>query len=87
MAGRLIFSDQAWDDYLWWQREDRVVLKRINRLIEAARRDPFEGIGKPEPLRFTLAGAWSRRITDEHRMVYVPRDADIDIAALRYHYK
>lgn len=87
MAGRLIFSDQAWDDYLWWQREDRAVLKRINRLIEAAHRDPFEGIGKPEPLRFTLAGAWSRRITDEHRMVYVPRDGDIDIAALRYHYK
>ncbi len=87
MAGRLIFSDQAWDDYLWWQREDRAVLKRINRLTEAARRDPFEGIGKPEPLRFTLAGAWSRRIADEHRMVYVPRDADIDIAALRYHYK
>ena len=87
MAGRLIFSDQAWDDYLWWQREDRAVLKRINRLIEEARRDPFEGIGKPESLRFSLAGAWSRRITDEHRMVYVPRDGDIAIAALRYHYK
>ncbi|MEI6620741.1 MAG: Txe/YoeB family addiction module toxin [Actinomycetes bacterium] len=87
MAGRLIFSDQAWDDYLWWQREDRAMVRRINRLIEAARRDPFDGIGKPEPLRFTLAGAWSRRITDEHRMVYVPRGDDIDIAALRYHYK
>ena len=87
MASRLIFSDQAWDDYLWWQREDRAVLKRINRLIEAARRDPFEGIGKPEPLRFTLAGAWSRRITDEHRMVYLVHGDDLDIAAMRYHYE
>ncbi len=87
MAGRLIFSDQAWDDYQWWQREDRAILKRINRLIEAARRDPFEGIGKPEPLRFTLAGAWSRRIANEHRMVYITHNDDIEIAALRYHYK
>lgn len=87
MAGRLIFSDQAWDDYLWWQREDRAVVKRINRVIEDARRDPVARIGKPEPLRFTLAGAWSRRITQEHRMVYIPRGGAIEIAALRYHYK
>jgi len=86
MAGRLIFSDQARDDYLWWQREDRSTLKRINKLIEAARLDPFGGIGKPEPLRFNLAGAWSRRIKDDHRMVYVPNNGDIEIAALRYHY-
>lgn len=85
--GQLTFSDHAWDDYLWWQREDRIVLKRINRLIEATMRDPYAGIGKPEPLKFSLAGAWSRRITDEHRMVYVPRDEGIDIAALRYHYR
>lgn len=85
--GRLIFSDQAWDDYLWWQREDRAMLRRINRLIEATRRDPFSGIGKPESLRFSLAGAWSRRITDEHRMVYVPQRDGLEIAALRYHYK
>ncbi|MEI6623888.1 MAG: Txe/YoeB family addiction module toxin [Actinomycetes bacterium] len=85
--GRLIFSDQAWEDYLWWQREDRAILKRINRLIEAARRDPFGGIGKPEALRFNLAGAWSRRIADEHRMVYVSHDDDVAIAALRYHYE
>lgn len=86
MVGRLIFSDDAWDDYLWWQREDRAVLRRINRLIEATRCDPFAGIGKPEPLRFILAGAWSRRITEEHRMVYVVHNDDIEIAALRYHY-
>lgn len=85
--GRLTFSDHAWEDYLWWQREDRAVLKRINRLIEDAMRDPYTGIGKPEPLKFTLAGAWSRRITEEHRMVYVPRSQGIDIAALRYHYR
>lgn len=85
--GRLTFSDHAWDDYLWWQREDRAVLKRINRLIEDAMRDPYAGVGKAEPLKFTLAGAWSRRITGEHRMVYVPRPHGIDIAALRYHYR
>ena len=86
MYGTIDLSEQAWDDYLWWQRENRATLERINRLIEAARRDPFEGIGKPEPLRFTLSGAWSRRITDEHRMVYVPVSDGIEIAALRYHY-
>ncbi len=85
--GCLIFSDQAWDDYLWWQRENRAVLKRINRLIEDTRRNPFDGIGKPEALRFMLAGAWSRRITDEHRMVYQVTGDDTEIATLRYHYK
>ncbi len=84
---QLIFSDQAWDDYLWWQREDRAVLKRINRLIEETSRSPFEGIGKPEALRFTLTGTWSRRITEEHRMVYLSRGDSLEIVALRYHYK
>lgn len=84
--GRVIFSDQAREDYLWWQREDRSTLKRINRLIQAPLRDPFQGIGKPEPLRFSLSGAWSRRITEEHRMVYVPSGDGIAIAALRFHY-
>lgn len=83
---RVIFSYQAGEDYLWWQGEDRATLKRINRLMEATLRDPFQGIGKPEPLRFSLSGAWSRRITEEHRMVYVPSGDGIAIAALRFHY-
>ena len=85
--GRLTFSAHAEDDYLWWQREDRAVHERINRLIEHAMRDPYAGVGKPERLKFTLAGTGSRRITGEHRMVYVPRPHGIDIAALRYHYR
>ena len=83
---KLVFADEAWDDYLWWQQQDKRVVRRINELIEATRRDPFAGIGKPEPLRHALAGYWSRRITDEHRMVYrAERDALL-IAQLRYHY-
>ncbi len=83
---KLVFADEAWDDYLWWQQQDKRVVRRINELIEATRRDPFNGIGKPEPLRHALAGYWSRRITDEHRMVYrAERDALL-IAQLRYHY-
>ena len=66
------FTERARDDYLWWLAQDRTTLKRINRLIEDAKRDPFDGIGKPEPLKHTLAGAWSRRITEEHRLVYLP---------------
>ena len=85
--GRIVFSEQAWEDYLWWQREDRGILKRINRLIEATQRDPFDGIGKPEPLHPSLALSWTRRITDEHRMVYLAHDGSIEIAALRFHYK
>ena len=76
---------EAWDDYLWWQQQDRRIVRRINELIEASRRDPFSGIGKPEPLRHALAGYWSRRITDEHRMVYRDSGALL-IAQLRYHY-
>jgi toxin YoeB len=82
----LIFSEHAWKDYLYWQKNDRKVLKRINSLIREIQRTPFEGIGKPEALKFSLSGYWSRRITDEHRIVYkVDRDT-VFIAQLRFHY-
>ena len=83
---KLVFADETWDDYLWWQQQDRRIVRRINELIEATRRDPFAGIGKPEPLRHALAGYWSRRITDEHRMVYGAESGALLIAQLRYHY-
>lgn len=83
---KLVFADEAWDDYLWWQQQDKRIVRRINELIEATRRDPFAGIGKPEPLRHALAGYWSRRITDEHRMVYRAEKDALLIAQLRYHY-
>ena len=82
----IVFADQAWEDYLYWQREDRRILQRINTLIREACRDPFSGTGKPEPLRHALSGFWSRRITDEHRMVYKPEGGALLIAQLRYHY-
>ena len=81
------FTDTAWDDYLWWQIQDRQVLKRINKLIEAAKRDPFVGLGKPEPLKHALQGAWSRRIDTEHRLVYLPSADQLTIIACRYHYE
>lgn len=83
---RLIFADAAWEDYLYWQAHDRKMVARINRLIEDAQRHPFEGIGKPEPLRHGLAGYWSRRSNDEHRMVYKATAEALLIAQLRYHY-
>ncbi|WP_137892290.1 Txe/YoeB family addiction module toxin [Ramlibacter sp. 2FC] len=83
---RLIFSDQAWDDYLYWQKTDKKLLQRINGLIQEITRTPFEGTGKPEPLRHALSGYWSRRINDEHRIVYKVSDGDLLIAQLRYHY-
>ncbi len=83
---KIIFSEHAWDDYLNWQRTDRKILERINKLIKEMQRSPYEGTGKPEPLRHGLSGYWSRRITDEHRIVYkVERDA-LHLAQLRYHY-
>jgi toxin YoeB len=82
----LIFADEAWEDCLYWQQQDKRVLKRINELIAAARREPFAGIGKPEPLKHALAGYWSRRITEEHRMVYKPEKDALLVAQLRYHY-
>ena len=83
---RLIFADAAWDDYLYWQQQDRRMVDRINKLIKEAQREPFAGIGKPEPLKHALAGYWSRRITDEHRMVYKIDGDSMLIAQLRYHY-
>jgi toxin YoeB len=80
------FHEQAWDDYLYWQQTDKQTLKRINLLIRDILRDPFDGIGKPEPLKHDLAGFWSRRITDEHRIVYRLADSDLLIAQCRYHY-
>jgi len=82
----LIFSSQAWEDYLYWQQTDKAVLKRINALIKDIQRSPFEGIGKPEALKHGLSGYWSRRINDEHRIVYKVVDNAIRIAQLRYHY-
>jgi len=83
---KLIFAEKAWEDYLYWQRTDKKMLKRTNTLIKEILRDPFEGIGKPEPLKHALSGYWSRRITDEHRVVYKVRDDSLLIAQLRYHY-
>ncbi|MDR4518154.1 MAG: Txe/YoeB family addiction module toxin [Nitrosomonas sp.] len=82
----LIFSSHAWDDYLYWQKTDKKTSHRINLLIKAIRRTPFEGIGKPEPLKHALSGYWSRRINDEHRIVYKINSESIYIAQLRYHY-
>jgi toxin YoeB len=83
---RLIFADAAWEDYLYWQQQDKRMVERINKLIKEVQREPFAGIGKPEPLKHALAGYWSRRITDEHRMVYKIDGDSMLIAQLRYHY-
>ncbi|GAA4398999.1 Txe/YoeB family addiction module toxin [Tsukamurella soli] len=84
---RLVFTSQGWDDYVSWQTADRSILKRINRLIDDALRDPVSGIGKPEPLKYGIAGAWSRRITEEHRLVYQVLSNDLVILQARYHYE
>ena len=83
---KILFSEHAWEDYLYWQRTDRKVLERINRLIKEIQRTPFEGTGKPEPLRHGLSGYWSRRITDEHRLVYKVDQDSLHLAQFRYHY-
>ncbi|MFY8083651.1 MAG: Txe/YoeB family addiction module toxin [Rubrivivax sp.] len=83
---KLTFSDEAWEDYLHWPRQDRRMVERINKLIKEVQRDPFAGVGKPEPLQHALSGFWSRRITDEHRMVYRMADGELQIAQLRFHY-
>ncbi len=83
---RLMFSEQAWEDYLFWQAHDRKTLERLNTLIKETSRKPFQGIGKPEPLRGDLSGWWSRRITQEHRLVYRAADGVLQIAQCRYHY-
>ncbi len=83
---RLVFTSHGWDDYTYWLTADRATLIRINRLIDDVLRDPFAGIGKPEQLKHALAGSWSRRISDEHRLVYLVDDQDIVILQARYHY-
>lgn len=80
------FSSDGWAEYLYWQRTDKKVLSKINDLIKECQRHPFEGTGKPEPLRGDLSGFWSRRITHEHRLVYRVRDGVLEIVACRYHY-
>lgn len=83
---RLVFTPKGWKDYLSWHDTDRAMLKRINRILEDVLRDPFQGIGKPEPLRHALSGAWSRRINDEHRLVYLVDGDDIVVLGARFHY-
>jgi len=83
---KLVFSEHAWNDYLHWQKTDRKLLKRINLLIRDIRRSQFEGIGKPEPLKHGLTGYWSRRINNEHRLVYKVESDAVLIAQCRYHY-
>ncbi len=83
---KLTFSTLAWEQYLYWQTTDKKILKRINLLIKDIQRTPHEGLGKPEPLKHGLSGYWSRRINDEHRIVYKQKDGSILIAQLRYHY-
>lgn len=84
---KLVFAEQAWEDYLFWQKTDRKLLERVNALIKETARTPFQGSGKPEALKHALAGYWSRRLTDEHRMVYKVAGDSLLIAQLRYHYR
>lgn len=86
MKRKLIFSDQAWEDYLYRQDTDRSMLRRIHQLIQEVQRSPYEGIGKPEPLKHQLAGWWSRRIDSEHRFLYRVTEDAVEIATLRNHY-
>ena len=82
-----VWSDHAWEDYLYWQTQDKKILKRINQLIKDIDRNGYEGIGKPEPLKYELQGYWSRRIDDEHRLVYRIVDNNIEIVSCRLHYQ
>ncbi len=83
---QVIFMDQAWEDYLYWQAQDKNILKKINKLLKDIYRDPFSGIGSPEPLKHDLAGYWSRRINLEHRLVYRVENGEIFLLQCRYHY-
>jgi toxin YoeB len=83
---KLIFADDAWDYYVYWQKQDKRMVERINTLIRETQREPFAGVGKPEPLKHALSGYWSRRINDEHRMVYRIEGDALMIAQLRFHY-
>ncbi|HDZ9338547.1 TPA: Txe/YoeB family addiction module toxin [Vibrio cholerae] len=87
MSSRLLsWTDESWDDYLYWQTQDKKTLKRINKIINDFKRSPFEGIGKPEPLKENLSGFWSRRIDDTNRLVYAVDDNAITVISCRYHY-
>ena len=86
MPERLTWTGAAWEDYCYWQKQDKKTVKRINLLIQDAMRSPFEGIGKPEPLRENLSGFWSRRIDETNRLVYVVDTSDLVVIACRYHY-
>jgi toxin YoeB len=87
MSKKLAWTDEAWQDYIYWQTQDKKTLKRINRILDDIRRDdPFKGIGKPEPLKDTLSGFWSRRIDDTNRLVYVVDEEHITVISCRYHY-
>lgn len=83
---KLVFADEAWEDYLYWQKHDKRMVERINKLIQETQREPFSGVGKPEALKHALSGFWSRRITDEHRMVYRVEKNAMEIVQLRFHY-
>jgi len=83
---KYVFVDESWEDYLYWQSTDKKVLKRINVLLKDISRNPFEGIGKPEPLKFKYTGFWSRRIDDKHRLIYQVKAGEILIAKCRFHY-
>lgn len=83
---QILFEKNAWEDYLYWQNNDKKTLKKVNNLIKEKIHEPFSGVGKPEPLKHQLAGFWSRRINNEHRLVYIVKEEKIIIAACRYHY-
>ncbi|MEM9218877.1 MAG: Txe/YoeB family addiction module toxin [Cyanobacteria bacterium P01_F01_bin.150] len=84
---KLTFTESGWEDYLWFQTTDKKLLKKINTLIKDIKRSPFDGIGKPEPLKANLSGYWSRRINSEHRLIYEIKDDSIIIVACRFHYQ
>ena len=86
MSRKLAWTDEAWEGYLYWQSQDNKTLRRINALLVDTKRQPFDGIGKPEPLRENLSGFWSRRIDDTNRLVYAVDDTHITIISCRYHY-
>ena len=83
---KILFAENAWEDYVYWQNTDKKMVKRINQLIKEIQRDPFKGMGNPEPLKFNWTGYWSRRINLEHRLVYKVQGDTISIAQCRYHY-
>ena len=86
MTRQLAWTDEAWSDYVYWQSQDKKTLKRINKLINDTKRSPFEGIGKPEPLKENLSGFWSRRIDETNRLIYAVSDSYLTVISCRYHY-